>query len=130
MFDHISIGVENLERSAAFYDATLFALGYVQLFRNARAVSYGPEGFQGEAPFTIIQHGADARCPGAGFHLSFVAANREAVDRFHAAALNTGGIDEGAPGIRENYNPGYYAAFVRDPDGHRIEAVIHEKIAP
>ena len=128
MFDHISLGVENLDRAAAFYDASLSALGYVRLFKNDRAASYGPVGFKGEAPFTIIQHGADTRCPGAGFHISFVAPNREAVNQFHAAALSAGGRDDGTPGIRENYDLGYYAAFVRDPDGHRIEAVIHEKV--
>ena len=105
MFDHISIGVENLEGAAAFYDAALAALG--------------------EAPFAIIQHGADAKSPGPGFHIAFRAPTREAVDRFHAAALSTGGVDEGPPGIRESYDPGYYAAFVRDLDGHRVEAVVH-----
>ena len=57
----------------------------------------------------------------------FVARSREAVDGFHAEALRTGGVDDGPPGIRENYDPGYYAAFVRDPDGHRLEAVLHER---
>lgn len=129
VYDHISVGVADLERATAFYNAALSVLGYVRLFKNERAVSYGPDGFKGEAPFTIIQHGSEARSPGAGFHLAFAALNREAVDRFHRAALLAGGTDEGAPGIRENYEPGYYAAFVRDPDGHRLEAVVHEKAA-
>jgi catechol 2,3-dioxygenase-like lactoylglutathione lyase family enzyme len=128
MFDHISIGVENLERAAAFYDASLAALGYVRLVENKRSVCYGPEGFKGEAPFAIIQHGAEAKSPGPGFHIAFRAPTREAVDRFHAAALSTGGVDEGPPGIRESYDPGYYAAFVRDLDGHRVEAVLHEQL--
>ena len=126
MFDHLSVGVENLDRAAAFYDAALAPLGYVRLSRNARSVCYGPQGFLGEAPFAIIELGAEAKPPAPGFHLAFVASNREAVDRFHAAALSAGGVDEGQPGIRENYDPGYYAAFVRDPDGHRLEAVLHE----
>lgn len=129
MFDHISIGVENLERAAAFYDASLIALGYVRLFENKRAVSYGPEGFKGEAPFTIIQNGTGAKSPGAGLHIAFAAPSWNAVARFHAAALSAGGADDGAPGIRENYDPGYYAAFVRDLDGHRVEAVKHEHFA-
>ena len=128
MFDHISIGVQNVDRAAAFYDASLAPLGYVRLFKNPRAVSYGPPGFLGEAPFTIIQQGAEAVPPRPGFHIAFAAPSRTAVDRFHAAALSTGGVDEGPPGIRENYDAGYYAAFVRDPDGHRVEAVHHEKL--
>lgn len=130
MFDHLSIGVEDLARAATFYDAALGALGYVRLSQNARSVCYGPTGFAGEAPFAIIAHGAEARRPGPGVHLAFTAPNRAAVDGFHAAALAAGGVDEGPPGIRENYDPGYYAAFVRDPDGHRLEAVLHERLAP
>ena len=126
MFDHISLGVSNLERSVAFYDAVLAALGYVRLFENNRSVCYGPPEFKGEAPFAIIKWGENAEAPRAGFHLAFAAASRDAVDQFHQSALEMGGVDEGPPGIRENYDPGYYAAFVRDPDGHRLEAVLHE----
>jgi catechol 2,3-dioxygenase-like lactoylglutathione lyase family enzyme len=128
LFDHISLGVRSLERSAAFYDAVLAALGYVRLSENVRSVCYGPPGFKGEAPFAIVKCGEDAKAPGPGFHVAFAAASRDAVDRFHRSALEMGGVDEGPPGIRENYDPGYYAAFVRDPDGHRLEAVLHERI--
>ena len=125
MFDHISIHVVDLDRAAAFYDAVLAALGHVPLSRNARSVCYGPPGFRGEPPFAILAGPAPAPT-GPGFHLAFAAPSRAAVDAFHAAALANGGVDQGPPGIRENYNPGYYAAFVRDPDGHRLEAVLHE----
>lgn len=127
MFDHISLGVADLAVAAAFYDAVLGALGHVRLHENPRSVCYGPPGYAGEAPFAIIAHGADAHPPGPGFHLAFGAADRDAVTRFHAAALQTGGTDEGAPGIRAHYDAGYFAAFVRDPDGHRLEAVCHER---
>jgi catechol 2,3-dioxygenase-like lactoylglutathione lyase family enzyme len=130
VFDHISVGVENLERAAEFYAACLAPLGYVQLWRSARAVGYGPEGYAAEAPFAIVAAGDGAKAPGRGFHLAFAAPSREAVDRFHAEALGKGGVDEGPPGIRENYDPGYYAAFVRDLDGHRLEAVLHERAFP
>jgi catechol 2,3-dioxygenase-like lactoylglutathione lyase family enzyme len=125
MYHHISIGVENLDRAAAFYAVSLAPLGYVRLWQDAGGAGYGPEGFKGAAPFTIVQSGADAKPPGQGFHIAFSAPNHEAVDRFHAAALGAGGIDEGKPGIREHYAPDYYAAFVFDPDGHRIEAVVY-----
>lgn len=125
MFDHISIGVVDLDRAAAFYDAALAPLGHVRLWSNPRSVGYGPEGFRGEAPFAVLAAGPDAR-PGTRFHLAFAAPSRAAVDAFHAAALAAGGVDEGAPGIRVSYDPGYYAAFVLDPDGHRLEAVLHE----
>ena len=129
MFDHLSLGVDDLDRAAAFYDAALAPLGYVRLSQNARSVCYGPQGFTGEAPFAIIAFGPDAKPASPGFHLAFAAPDRDAVDRFHAAALSAGGTDEGAPGVREHYDPGYYAVFVRDPDGHRLEAVIHEQTA-
>ncbi len=127
MFDHLSIGVRNLDRAAAFYDASLAPLGYERLWRTARGVGYGPEGFEGEAPFAIVETGSEARPPDPAFHIAFVAPSRQAVDGFHRAALSAGGVDEGRPGIRDNYDPGYYAAFVRDLDGHRVEAVLHER---
>ena len=130
MFDHLSLGVADVDRSVAFYDAALAPLGYVSLWRNPRNAGYGPPGFTGEAPFAILAAGPDAPSSGERFHLAFVAPDRQAVDRFHAAALSAGGADEGAPGIREHYDSGYYAAFVRDPDGHRLEAVVHEHPVP
>lgn len=125
MYHHLSIGVEDLDRAAAFYDASLAPLNYVRLWRNAKGVGYGPKGFKGEAPFAIVQSGTKGVPVKAGFHIAFAAPSHEAVDRFHVAALGTGGIDEGKPGIREHYAPDYYAAFVFDPDGHRIEAVVY-----
>ena len=127
MYDHISVGVEDLERSGAFYDAALAPLGIVRLKTGARGVTYGPPGWTGEEPFAIVKV-PDPGAARAGFHLALRAPDRAAVDRFHAAALAHGGVDEGPPGIRDNYNPGYYAAFVRDLDGHRLEAVVHEPL--
>lgn len=129
MYDHLSLGVSDLDRSAAFYDAVLAPLGHVRLATGRRGVTYGPEGFVGEAPFAILAMGEGAR-PSPGLHLAFAAPSRDAVDRFHAAALAAGGVDDGPPGVRENYDPGYYAAFVLDPDGHRLEAVLHEQPGP
>nr|HEX4316281.1 VOC family protein [Kofleriaceae bacterium] len=125
MFDHLSLGVTDLARASAFYDATLAPLGHVRLFQSPRAVCYGPRGFAGdEPPFAILP--AAAAAPAVRFHLAFSAPSRDAVDQFHAAAVAAGGTDDGPPGLRRNYNPTYYAAFVLDPDGHRVEAVCHQ----
>jgi catechol 2,3-dioxygenase-like lactoylglutathione lyase family enzyme len=128
MLDHISFGVTDLERAAAFYDAVLGALGYVRLFTTPRGIGWGVPGAKDEA-FAILPAGAEARAPGKGCHLALIARTRAAVDAFHAAALHAGGVDEGAPGLRPHYGTGYYAAFVRDLDGYRIEAVCHETVA-
>jgi len=125
MIDHVSVGVADLARAAAFYDAVLGALGYARLFTHPRAVGYGLPGDEDEA-FAILAAGADARAPGSGCHVAFAARSREAVHAFHAAAVRAGAIDEGEPGPRPQYGEGYYAAFVRDPDGYRLEAVCHE----
>ena len=126
MYDHLSVGVSDLARSVAFYDAALAPLGHHRMFRTGRAAGWGPEGFEGEAPFAVIALGDGAAAPEPGLHLAFAATRRAQVDAFHAAALAAGGVDDGPPGIRERYDPGYYAAFVIDPDGHRLEAVVHE----
>lgn len=126
MFDHVSIGISELDRSLRFYDAVLGALGHVRLGGNARCGTYGPSDFTGEAPFAVIRWPGAAPMP--GLHLAFAAQDRGAVNAFHAAALSAGGRCDGPPGIRENYGPGYYAAFVLDPDGHRLEVVVHEPV--
>jgi catechol 2,3-dioxygenase-like lactoylglutathione lyase family enzyme len=115
MIDHLSLGVSELARAAAFYDAILEPLGYVRLFSTERAVGYGAPGAKDEA-FAILAVGDRA----------LTAPHRGAVDAFHAAALRMGAVDEGAPGLRPQHGAGYYAAFVRDLDGHRLEAVFHE----
>ena len=127
VFDHVSVGVADLERAGAFYDACLAPLGLSRLWTAPRAVGYGPGGYEAEAPFALVLGGDEARAPGKGAHLAFVAPSREAVAAFHAAALAHGGVDDGPPGIRYGDDPGYYAAFVHDPDGHRVEAVLHER---
>ncbi|WP_419186505.1 VOC family protein [Rohdeia mirabilis] len=127
MLHHLSIGVRDIGRSAGFYDAVLGALGFVRVWSDLRpgesnqAVGYGSAG--GGDRFAIKQHDG-AHAPGAGSHLAFSASSRRAVDAFHAAALAHGGMSDGAPGLRPHYGPDYYACFVVDPDGHRIEAVI------
>jgi catechol 2,3-dioxygenase-like lactoylglutathione lyase family enzyme len=119
MFNHVSVGTRDLERAARFYDAALGALGY----RRTMSESFGCAwGLQWPEFWATLPTDGEAGA-GNGTHIAFIAASREAVDAFHAAALEAGGSDDGAPGLRPDYTPDYYAAFVRDPDGNKIEAV-------
>lgn len=127
MLHHISLGVADLERAAAFYDAVLATLGYVRVWEDIRpgevgqAVGYG---VSNGGDKLALKHRPDGqRPPGPGFHVAFAAPSRKAVSDFHEAALAHGGKDNGAPGLRPHYGPHYFAAFVVDPDGHHIEAV-------
>ena len=121
MLGHLSFGVDNLDRAARFYDRILAPLGYVRVWANERAVGFGEAG-RGDKLALFARPGQVA-VPGAGFHLAFNAPNRAAVDAFHSAALAEGGTDAGPPGPRPNYGVTYYAAFVVDPDGYKLEAV-------
>lgn len=121
MLSHLSFGVEDLDRAVAFYEAALAPLGFVCVWRNERAAGFGEPG--GNDRLALFARPGTARAPGAGFHLCFAAPTRDAVDAFHTAALAAAGSDAGAPGLRAYYSPTYYAAFVIDPDGHKLEAV-------
>ena len=119
MFDHISIGVSDLAKARAFYDAALAPLGYTRLSQDDGSLGYGAS----EVALWVLQCAAPVKDDDAsGLHICFVAPTRESVDGFHAAALKQGGRDNGAPGPRPDYGPSYYAAFVKDPDGYRLEA--------
>ncbi|QWW66306.1 VOC family protein [Rhizobium sp. WYJ-E13] len=132
MLHHASFGVVDIEHSARFYDAALGALGYVRVWEDIRpgeeeqAVGYGVPGGGDKLAIKSVQAGQAA--PGAGFHLAFAAPNRQSVTEFHAAALAHGGVDNGGPGLRQHYGPNYFAAFVIDPDGYRIEAVFNQAV--
>jgi catechol 2,3-dioxygenase-like lactoylglutathione lyase family enzyme len=121
MLGHLSLGVRDLGRAAAFYDVVLAPLGMVRVWTNARGAGFGPPG--GGDKLALFAVGEDARPPGPGFHLAFDAPSHAAVDAFHAAGIAADGKDAGGPGLRPQYGPTYYAAFVIDPDGHKIEAV-------
>jgi catechol 2,3-dioxygenase-like lactoylglutathione lyase family enzyme len=122
MLHHISFAVSDLERSAVFYDAALSALGYVRVWSDSTAIGYGRPGSDDD--FAIKASAAPVEPPDAKFHLAFAAPSREAVARFHDAALRHGGKDNGLPELCPEYGEDYFAAFVIDPDGYRIEAVI------
>ncbi len=127
MIDHVSIGVRDLARARAFYDAALAPLGYRRMFDVEDASGYGrgePHPLKEQAlPFWIATNG---EAPALNGHICFSAPYRGAVDAFHAAALAAGGRDNGRPGLRPEYHPNYYAAFIIDLDGYRIEAVRHQ----
>jgi catechol 2,3-dioxygenase-like lactoylglutathione lyase family enzyme len=119
MLDHISIGVADVARAKRFYDASLAPLGYRCLHEGADSLGYGDS----DADFWVIAAARPVPADDAsGLHVCFRAPSRAAVDAFHAAGLGQGGRDNGAPGLRPDYGAGYYAAFVVDPDGYRIEA--------
>jgi catechol 2,3-dioxygenase-like lactoylglutathione lyase family enzyme len=119
MIDHISVGVADLARARAFYEAVLSAIGMSCLVRRETMVGFGkryPELWLNHRP------GMASVEAGTGVHICLRARSEAAVQAFHAAALAHGGSDDGAPGPREAAMTGYYAAFVRDPDGNRLEA--------
>jgi catechol 2,3-dioxygenase-like lactoylglutathione lyase family enzyme len=121
MFAHVSIGVADLEKSKRFYDAVLEPLGYrcLRAARTFRGYGYGRDSLAfwiAAAPRPVP---ADEK---SGLHFCFAAPSPGAVDMFHSAALAVGGQDNGPPGLRPIYGPDYYAAFILDPDGYRIEA--------
>ncbi len=127
ILDHIGINVRDYARSKAFYEKALAPLGVTPVMEYGLACGFGRDGkpdfwvgqgatrFQTEEQVRVI----------TPIHVAFVARSRAEVDAFHAAALAAGGRDNGAPGLRPEYHPGYYGAFVLDLDGHNIEAVVH-----
>jgi catechol 2,3-dioxygenase-like lactoylglutathione lyase family enzyme len=121
MIDHISIAVRDIKKAEAFYAAVLAPLG----FGKKREWPNAAVGFGKKHPeFWINARSAMDRVPDdSGAHICLRASDTAAVDAFHAAAVKAGGASDGAPGLRPDYHPTYYAAFIRDPDGNRIEAV-------
>jgi len=123
MLHHVSVGVSDVAKAADFYDAILGALGYK---RTAQYLPYAIAYGEGTSEFWI-QLPADqgSPSPGNGAHIGFSARSRDAVHRFHEAAIGNGGTDNGAPGPRPDYGPDYYGAFVRDPFGNKLEATLN-----
>ena len=119
MLDHVTIGVTDPERSTRFYDLALLPLGIERLYGEGGA--FAGYGIRPKAFFWIGRRSA----PQTSVHVAFGARDRATVDQFYKTALAAGGLDNGQPGIRPDYHPNYYGAFVLDPDGHNIEAVCH-----
>jgi catechol 2,3-dioxygenase-like lactoylglutathione lyase family enzyme len=124
MIDHVSVGVADYQKAKDFYMRALAPLGYAL---GMDIEQYKTAGFacDGKADFWIGEKGE--RAPG---HVAFVANSKDVVEAFHKAGLDAGGTDNGAPGYRKDYSPGYYAAFVHDPDQNNIEVVWHDPAPP
>ena len=122
MIHHVSVGTNDLKRSKRFYDAVLPIVGIIPYSAAEDGAGYisGTFHFSMQVPID----GKPATF-GNGSHVAFGVENREMVDRFHAVALENGGTSDGQPGVRESYDPNYYCAFVRDPDGNKLEAVTY-----
>jgi catechol 2,3-dioxygenase-like lactoylglutathione lyase family enzyme len=127
MFSYVSLGTRDLVRSVAFYDACLAPLGHARIEDydpDARSAAWGTDD---PGPHLWVTEPFDGRpaSVGNGTMVSFMASTREAVDAFYTAALEQGGTDEGPPGLRPHYGPSFYAAYVRDPDGNKLNAVCY-----
>lgn len=132
MIDHTSFAVKNFEKSLAFYDKSLKALGYDRMVNidipEVKVVGYGittrprPSFWISDRGFNPAEEIGNA----LGVHLAFAAPSVEAVNEWYKICLELGGKDNGAPGPRVHYHPGYYGAFIIDPNGWRIEACFHQ----
>lgn len=120
---HVSIGTNDFEKAAAFYDAVLSVLGVKRIMEHPGMIAYGKE-----FPEFFLQTPIDGERAqvGNGTHFGFIASTKDEVNAFHAVALRAGATDEGAPGPRPDYGEAYYGGFVRDLDGHKIEATYYD----
>jgi catechol 2,3-dioxygenase-like lactoylglutathione lyase family enzyme len=124
MLHHVSLGTNDLARAREFYDAVLAVVG-LRFLDASFGLNYGTGSFL----VSIVKPVDDQPAtPGNGVHLAFCAGSRIMVNEFHRVALDHGGSSDGAPGPRPHYNPNYYGAFVRDPDGNKLEAVTYSAV--
>lgn len=126
MFSHITLGTNDWEQAKPFWSAVMEALGIPLFFEYPGGAAYGVA----TGPKTFVGPPFDGRTAsnGNGTHVAYIADTRGKVDAFYAAALANGGSDEGPPGPRPHYHPNYYGAYVRDPDGNKLQAVCHTAV--
>ncbi|CAA9360812.1 MAG: Lactoylglutathione lyase and related lyases [uncultured Microvirga sp.] len=127
MLDHVSITVTDMFAAERFYDAVMAALGVAKIGASERWIGYGlrADAAHPDRAYLALYRGERRPDDAHGRHWCFKAETRAAVDAFWRAGLAQGGVDDGAPGLRPRYHPDYYGAFLRDPDGNRVEAVCH-----
>ncbi len=123
MFSHITLGTNDWEKAKPFWLAVMDVLGHEILFEYDGGIAFGPA--TGPKTFIGPAFNGEAAQPGNGVHIAYAVPTRAQVDAFHAAAMANGGSDEGPPGPRPHYHPNYYGAYVRDPDGNKLQAVCH-----
>ena len=130
LLDHVSITVRDLANAKPFYLAVMSALGAKVAYERPEAIGFGERNGPGDCSHSYLSvFESSSASKDARRHWCFRAASKEQVDGFHAAGLSAGGTSDGAPGPRR-YHPGYYAAFLLDPEGNRIEAVFHRAATP
>jgi len=125
MFSHVTLGSNDIERSRTFYEPVMTALGIAQPFQMPGTIVFGE--LAGAKLFILTPFDRGTASTGNGSHTALLAPSRAAVDAFHAAALANGGTCDGPPGLRPYYHAHYYGAYVRDPDGNKLQAVCHGK---
>lgn len=123
MFSHVTLGTADWPKARPFWIAVMEAIGHSVFFEHASGIAFGTAA----TPKTFVGPPFDRRpaAPGNGVHIAYLVDSRAKVDAFHTAALANGGSDEGRPGLRPHYHPNYYGAYVRDPDGNKLQAVCH-----
>ena len=131
MFSYVSLGTSDLARAITFFDAVMGALGHRRIDGYDSDATSAAWGVDDPGPHLWITEPFDGQpaTVGNGTMVSFLAATRAAVDAFHTAAMANGGADEGGPGLRPQYGPHFYAAYVRDPDGNKLNAVCYHNPA-
>jgi catechol 2,3-dioxygenase-like lactoylglutathione lyase family enzyme len=123
MFSHVTLGTNDWPRARPFWIAVMEVLGHPVLMEFPGGIAFGLA--TGSKTFIVPPFDGAAAAAGNGVHVAYAVPSRAQVDAFHAAALAHGGSDEGPPGLRAHYHPNYYGAYVRDPDGNKLQAVCH-----
>jgi catechol 2,3-dioxygenase-like lactoylglutathione lyase family enzyme len=125
MFSHVTLGTNDWARARPFWLAVMEVLGHPVMFEREGGIAFGEPA--GEKTFVGPTFDGEPASVGNGSHVAYIVPDRATVDRFHAVALASGGTDEGAPGLRPHYHRNYYGAYVRDPDGNKLQAVCHRR---